>query len=149
MKALLLFSLLGLHSISWSQADSSDHSAIRTVIDQLFDGMRSGDSSLVRFVFHADARAYTSIQNDGVFQLHSGSIDEFVGAVGTPHDEVWDERISNVQLDVDGGIAQVWMDYSFYLGNRLNHFGVNAFQLVKTDEGWKIIHLMDTRKSNP
>ncbi len=32
--------------------------------------------------------------------MHSGSIDRFVEAVGQPHDEVWDERLSNIELRI-------------------------------------------------
>jgi Putative lumazine-binding len=148
MKAILFFSLLGLHSISWSQSDSSDHIAVRAAIDQLFDGMRAGDSSLVRAVFHPELRLISTSEHEGSVQLHEGSAEDFLMAIGTAHEEVWDERISNVVIHVSDGLAQGWMDFAFYLDDRLNHSGVNAFQLVKTDSGWKIIHLMDTHRSN-
>ena len=146
MKAILLISLLGLHSLSWSQTDSSDHHAVHAVIDQLFDGMRAGDSSLVRATFHPNLRLMSTMEREGVIELHEGSPEEFLMAIGTPHEEVWDERISNVVIQVSDGLAQAWMDFSFYLDDRLNHSGVNAFQLVKTVDGWKIIHLMDTHR---
>lgn len=148
MKSILLFALLLLTSTSWSQTDSTRQAEVRAVIDQLFKGMRIGDSSLVRSVFHSDTRAYSSFQKKGAYRLHEGSIDDFAKAVGTPHDKVWDERVSNVVIQIDDGLAQVWMDYSFYLGNDFSHNGVNAFQLVHLDGGWQIIHLMDTRRSN-
>jgi hypothetical protein len=110
--------------------------------------MRIGDSSLVRSAFHSDARAYTSFQKKGADQLHAGSIADFAKAVGTPHDKVWDERVSNVVIQIDDGLAQVWMDYSFYLGDDFSHNGVNAFQLAHLDGGWQIIHLMDTRRTD-
>lgn len=148
MKSILIFTLLVLTSTSWCQTDPTKQSEIRVVIDQLFDGMRSGDSSLVTSVFHSDARAYTSFEQKGEYQLHAGSIDDFAKAVGTPHDKIWDERISNVVIQIDDGLAQVWMDYSFYLGEEFSHKGVNAVQLVKLDGRWQIIHLVDTRRKN-
>ena len=48
---------------------------------------------------------------------------------------------------VDGGIAQVWTDYAFYVGAEFSHCGVDAFHLAKDAFGsWKIMHLMDTRR---
>lgn len=146
MKSMTLFALLIIASHAWTQSDSSQQVAIRAVVDQLFDGMRQGDSTLVRSVFHADARGYTSYKKDDEFVLKSGSIDDFVKAIGTPHKEVWDERISNVVIQVDDGLAQVWMDYAFYLGDTFSHRGVNAMQLAHTDGRWQIIQIADTRK---
>ena len=146
MKTILLISVLALHSFSWSQSDSSEHLAVRAVIDQLFEGMRAGDSTLVRAVFHPDLRLMSTSEHHGSFEVDLGSAEDFLRAIGTPHPQVWDEQISNVVIHVSDGLAQAWMDYVFYLDDRALHFGVNAFQLVKTDAGWKIIHLMDTHR---
>lgn len=145
MKSIVLFSLL-ISSSSWSQNDSLFQKEISRVIYQLFEGMREGDSSMVRSVFHPDARAYTSYKKGDEFILHEGSIDQFVTAVGTPHNEVWDERISNLVIQVDDGLAQVWMDYSFYLGESFSHKGINAMQLAYSGGRWQIIQIADTRK---
>lgn len=145
MKSIVLFALL-ISTSSWSQNDSLSQKEISRVIHQLFEGMREGDSSMVRSVFHPDARAYTSYKKEDDFLLHEGSIDQFVAAVGTPHDEVWDERISNLVIQVDDGLAQVWMDYSFYLGEGFSHKGINAMQLAYTGGRWQIIQIADTRK---
>lgn len=146
MKSIVLFTLIAFTTVSWSQENSKEQTEVRAIIDQLFDGMRSGDSSLVRAVFHEDARAFTSYKHEDLFQLHQGSIDNFIAAVGTPHDEVWDERISNVVIQVHDGLAQVWMDYSFYLGDTFSHKGVNAMQLAFMDSRWQILQLADTRR---
>lgn len=148
MKSIFLLTILAITSSSWAQTDSTRQAEVRTIIHQLFKGMSSGDSSLVRGVFHSDARAYTSYAKDGAYQLHASSIDEFAEAVGTPHDKVWDERISNLVIQIDDGLAQVWMDYSFYLGGEFSHKGVNAMQLVHVNGRWQIIHLVDTRRKN-
>ncbi len=145
MKSIVLFALL-ISSSSWSQNDSLFQKEISGVIHQLFEGMREGDSSMVRSVFHPDARAYTSYKKGDEFILHEGSIDQFVTAVGTPHDEVWNERISNLVIQVDDGLAQVWMDYSFYLGESFSHKGINAMQLAYIGGRWQIIQIADTRK---
>ena len=148
MKSILIIAILAMTSVSWSQTDSTRQAEVRAVIEQLFEGMRLGDSTLVRSVFHLDAAAYTSYKQDGEYLLHEGSLDEFVNAVGSPHDKIWDERISNVVIQIDDGLAQVWMDYSFYLGEEFSHKGVNAMQLAHLNGGWQIIQITDTRRRN-
>ena len=146
MKAILLFSLLLTSSLGFSQADSTRVAEVQAVIEQLFEGMRVGDSTLVREVFHPDAKAYTSFKKEGAFRLHEGSVDEFVEAVGSAHDKVWNERISNLVIQVDDGLAHAWMDYSFYLDEEFSHKGINSMVLADVNGSWKIIHIADTRR---
>lgn len=120
--------------------------AVRAVIDQLFDGMRAGDSTMVRAVFHPAAALHTTAFREGKPFLHEGSIDRFVTAVGTPHDEVWDERIWDVEIRVDDNLATAWVPYAFYAGDAFSHCGVNAIQLVKEEAGWRMLKLTDSRR---
>lgn len=128
-------------------AQSAEHEVIH-VITQLFDGMRAGDSAAVRAAFHPEARLLTALDDgdDGRSRLDTGSLERFVQAVGTPHEEVWDERLSGTEVRVDGPMASVWAPYAFYLGDSFHHCGVNAFQLFRDADGWRIVHLIDTRQ---
>lgn len=120
---------------------------VRATIDRLFDGMRAGDSTAVRATFHDNATLASSFTRQGTPVLHNGSVDAFVNAVGTkPPEQVWDEKIWDVQIHVRDNLAVAWMDYAFFLGDQLSHCGVNSFQLVRTEEGWKTVHLIDTRQ---
>jgi hypothetical protein len=38
----------------------------------------------------------------------------------------------------------VWTEYDFHLGTNFSHCGIDAFQLLKTSAGWKIVALSDT-----
>ena len=124
-----------------------EESAARAVVDQLFTGIRSGDSSLVRRAFLPDASLQSvTTAPDGTVKVHKDAIQGFINAIGTPHDEVWDERIYDVKVQIDGPLAVVWTPYKFYLGSKFSHCGINAFTLVKTTEGWKIAGITDTRR---
>lgn len=131
-----------------AEAQASAEHEVRAVVDRLFDGMRVGDSAVVRSVFHPQAGLFTTAVRDGQPVLRSDSIAAFVRAVGTPHEQVWDERISNVEIRVDDPLATAWMDYRFHLGERFSHCGVNALQFFRTPEGWKIIQIIDTRRQS-
>ncbi|QXD16073.1 nuclear transport factor 2 family protein [Rhodocaloribacter litoris] len=120
---------------------------VRQVIHQLFDGMRAGDSTMVRAVFDPTARLVTTFTDaDGTPSLREGSVDRFVQAVGAPHDEVWDERIWDLDIKVDDNLAAAWMKYAFFAGERFSHCGVNVFVLARRPDGWKTVYLADTRR---
>lgn len=117
------------------------------VIDQLFEGMRAGDSAMVRATFHPSlTTASVFINRDGEPQLRPGDPEKWINAVGTPHDKAWDERIWAPVVQIDGLLATAWTPYAFYLGDELSHCGVNAFQLYRGPEGWKVIRITDTRR---
>ena len=150
MKRFLIALLLSLpvFTAAPASAQSEDEAAVRAVITRLFDGMRAGDGSVVREVFTADARLQTAaVRRDGTPMLRSEPVDSFAAIVSQPRDFVLDERIDAWDVRIDGPLAIVTVDYSFYAGERFSHCGVDAFQLFRSAEGWKIFQLTDTRRT--
>ena len=146
--SILLLALCLCSSAIFSQSESDKEEVLKVVV-KLFDGMRAGDSSIVRSTFYHQVEMYTSYTNrEGKAVLKKDSFKKFVNAVGTPHDEIWDEVLWDEEVRIDGNLAQVWTKYGFYLGDKFSHCGVDAFHLTKTPEGWKIFHLTDTRQRN-
>ena len=132
---------------SWSQGDQSEEEAVKEVVLRLFDGMRAGDSAMVHSVFHEHSNMYTVFTDqNGNNQIRKGSLEKFLTAVGSPHDVIWDEPVWDMKIDIDGALASVWTKYAFYAGKQFSHCGVDAFQLFKSADGWKIIQLADTRQ---
>ena len=89
----------------------------------------------------------SDVGSDGKSRLQLTPVDAFVKRVGTPHAVVYDERLYDPRVVVDGGLASVWVDYSFFAGPRFSHCGVDAFHVAKVGEAWKIISLTDTRRT--
>jgi SnoaL-like domain/Putative lumazine-binding len=120
--------------------------AVIDVVKQLFDGMTNNDTTKVRNVFTKDAQMVTiTPDKDGKLTLLRANISEFVKAVGKKNPEKMVEHVWNYEVQMDGNLASVWCDYTFYIGNRVSHCGVDAFQLFKADKTWKIFQLSDTR----
>jgi hypothetical protein len=129
-----------------AQTSDADRRAVLATVGRLFDGMRKGDSAMVRSAFHPNALLATAMTKDGRSAVQIDTLDAFVNAVGTPHADVWDERLRNTEVRIDGGLASVWTEYDFYAGSKFSHCGVDAFQLVRTGGEWRIIALADTRR---
>jgi hypothetical protein len=127
-------------------AQTVDAEVMQTV-RQLFDGMRKGDSAMVRAVFHPDAVLQTTAVRNGQTVVSKLPVENFVRSIGTPRSEPIDERIWNEKVFIDGPLAVVWTDYALFIGPRFSHCGVDAFQLAKLADGWKIIALADTRRT--
>lgn len=130
-----------------AQTTGSDDPA--AVVRQLFDAMRAHDTATVRNVFHPDARLMSvGLDREGNQSIRTTPIDGFVSAVGGAT-AFLDERISGVEVRQDDGLATVWASYAFYADSTFSHCGVDAFQLARTADGWKIIHVADTRRREP
>lgn len=146
---LLVLLLMVGYNLRAQKLNNIDKKNIKTVIHTLFEGMRQGDSAKVHSVCSPKIRMLTAFTSkSGKEVLHEGNLNDFLVAVGTPHEKVWDERLSSFTVDIDDRIAQVWTDYQFYIGETFSHCGVNAFQLLKTDGIWKIIQILDTRRKS-
>jgi ketosteroid isomerase-like protein len=129
-----------------AQTATGAEAEVRATIDRLFDAMRAGDGDGVRAVFHPRARLMTTAMQDGAPLVREDAVEQFAAAVAAPRDVVWDERLHDVVIHVDGNLASAWTPYRFYAGERFSHCGVNAIQLVRDDNGWKILQLVDTRR---
>lgn len=151
-KSFIIIGLLCLLSIlTFAQTDNTaEETAVKAVIQQLFDGMRKGDANMVKATFHESARLQTvGLDKSGKMAVETEDIAGFVEAVGKPHPVMWDERILSYEIRIDDRLATAWTPYEFYAGDKFSHAGIDAFQLCKTDEGWKIMQISDTRRRTP
>ena len=146
MKYLIhLLCIFGLTIPTYAQ---SEEEAIMSVVQSVFDGMATNDGNMVREAFTEDAQTFTvTVNKEGEVVKRSGSVEKFAEAVSAPKEKAYNEPIWNEQVEIDGPLASVWVDYAFYLGDEFHHCGVDAFHLMKTADGWKIFHLVDTRRT--
>tara|TARA_R110000868_G_scaffold304437_3_gene565007 strand:+ start:29624 stop:30082 length:459 start_codon:yes stop_codon:yes gene_type:complete len=146
MYKIILFLTFSI-STSLSLFAQTQEQEVQVVIETLFDGMRAGDSSMVASTFTSDAIMQTVTKNQaGEVVKLQGQLSQFLKAVGTPHEQVWDERIGGFDIKIDGDLASAWTPYQFYAGDSFSHCGVNSFQMAKLNGKWKIMYIVDTRR---
>ena len=144
MRIILLIFLL---SPIYITAQSNDEEQIKVLITTLFDGVREKDSLKVSSVFAPEAEL-TSVffSKEGKLTLRSMTAADYAIRVTEQNDDSYDEKIWSYEIHVDRPLASVWTEYSFYLNGSLRHCGVNSFDLILTEKGWKICDLKDTRR---
>jgi hypothetical protein len=64
------------------------------------------------------------------------------GVVATS--EPREETFSNVNVETDGEIASVSFDYAFLANGKRTNWGKEMWQLVRTEQGWKIFSVVYT-----
>jgi ketosteroid isomerase-like protein len=147
MKIHLLFLACLLPLMSYTQSRMTDEEAVAEVIEKLFTGMRAADSTAVAAFLHPDIRMQSvGYDKDGQAYLKQGSKQDWLEAIaGNPAGSL-DERLYSQVIEIDLPLATVWTEYSFFFQGHLSHCGTNAFQMMKTSDGWKIHQVTDTRR---
>jgi ketosteroid isomerase-like protein len=127
---------------SGPQDDARD---VLAVVQRLFDAMKAKDTAAVRAVFEPRARLVgMRTRQDGTVVLQHLGVDDFVGFIGRDARGPWIERAFEPEVRVRGTLATVWASYDFHFGKEFSHCGVDAVQLLRTADGWKIVSLADT-----
>ena len=128
-------------------AETEAEAEVRAAVVSLFDAMRAADTTAARAAFHPRATLQSVVPSGEGYRIAPGDVDRFLAALGQPHDAAWDEQIGPIRVEIDAGLAHAWMDYAFYLGDALSHCGVNSIQLARTESGWRILNVVDTRRA--
>ena len=135
--------LLMLPVLSFSQTSEED--LVKVTVNQLFTGMKTSDSVLIKKSFSKNAVLQT-ITKSG--EVKNENINDFAISISKAEKQSLDERIKFSNILIDGNLASVWTTYEFYYKGQFSHCGVNSFQLVKSNTEWKIQYIIDTRRKD-
>lgn len=119
-------------------------SAISAVVLGLFEAMHQSNGNAAKSFFATDARLLSTDANGKVTNV---GIDNFARSISQAQRGSLEEKVTDMEIRVDQALAAAWVDYDFYLNGELHHCGVDAFQFVRTGSSWKIIQIMDTRRT--
>lgn len=144
---LVLVPILAFGPLPSSVAAQSPKAQVLEVVERLFTGMRGADTTVMRSTFHPDMRLVTTATREGGPVATVVPIDRWLAGVAES-EQLLDERIYEPEIQVADNLATVWTYYTFHAGGRFSHCGYNAFQLVLTEGGWKIVHVADTRQTD-
>jgi hypothetical protein len=142
MKTILVSIILIFSSATYSQNEE-----VKQVVVTFFKGFHAKDSITMKSVC-ADKMILQSISESSKgTQLKNDSAQDFFRSIATiPKTILFEEKLLDYSIQVDGAMAHVWTPYEFYVNNKLSHKGVNAFTLFKDNGLWKIVYLIDTRR---
>jgi hypothetical protein len=134
-----------------SDAPADAHAADRVQIQKVVEGFKAAiiakDGKAVRGMFLPGGSWLMAMDKAGVAkvrakhpeakQLVPGSYEDFAGFVGSAPKAI-EEVFSNVRIQTDGIVGTVYFDYRFEVDGKATNHGAETWQMVHTDEGWKI-----------
>lgn len=140
---ILLMFVTGCSTTRQQSAQSAaDQAAVIQVVEDLFQAMSRQDGEVMR-ALHMPEVALIRVMDNAKPSVQLGSPDGFINSIvnapAEPRERMW-----NPEVRVDGNLATLWAPYDFHLGDAFSHCGIDAFQLVRTDAGWKIVSIAYT-----
>jgi hypothetical protein len=115
-------------------AIEADEKAVVAAVQKLFDAMAAKDGAAAASVLLPEGRFF--VPRDGE-EPRTFTGKEFADRVplqkGTVLERFWDPEVR-----VRGSIATIWAPYDFWFDGKFSHCGIDAFDLIKTADGWKI-----------
>lgn len=130
------------NSSSDQQENSSfniDHKeSVKAAVLSLFDGVRESNKEKISVVLASDAEFISAKESDGeLIEKITTGID-FAEKAGAPHEKAWDERLSEIEVQVNDQAAVLQANYEFYLGEDFSHKGEMKVNLELTNDQWLI-----------
>jgi hypothetical protein len=118
-------------------ASEREREAVLAVVQTFFDTMAAKDIEGARRILLPEGRFYAVGQRDGKPRIRTFTNEEYLKDLSAMKADVR-ERMWNPEVRIRGSIASVWTPYDFWSDGKFSHCGADAFDLIKTDEGWRI-----------
>ena len=123
-------------SVALGQA-VDDKKAARAVVNQRFTEMRAANAAGI-LATGTPENQLVAIRKlkDGKSRIDVINGEAFTKFFTKPN--AVEELMYAPNVEVSGDWAMVWGRYVFFVGDKISHCGINQFNLVRTNAGWKI-----------
>lgn len=120
-----------------AQPAGKEREAVMKTVQAFFDTMTAHDVDGARQILQPQGRFHAMSMKDGKPDVRAFANEEYFAQLQASKQKM-QERIWNPDVRINGLIANVTARYDFWIDGRFSHCGVDAFDLIKTEEGWKI-----------
>lgn len=126
-----------------------DTTAVLAAARAFLEGITTGDTALLRSVTSPDLRLEGTTAEGAPPPRPAGlSRGEFLTMIAGPG-AAYVERMWDPAVRIRGRIADVWAPYDLYRDGEFSHCGQDAFHLVETADGWKVVSVVWTVEQPP
>ena len=139
---VLAFLARSLHA----QSSDADSKAVIAVADSVLAALSTGDhAALSRLTIDSAVVGGVGLR-DGVERLTLRTWGLYISRTGA---STFTERGFGATARVQDRVAQVWMPYDLYIGDKWSHCGVDTFTLMKNEGRWRVAALIYTIEQPP
>lgn len=123
--------------------EATDKKAVISMVNQFFEALEKKDTALYGSLVMRNAQIWVSRKLNDSLQTPMRSFAEDIQKL-PQYKETLLERALSYLVTIHNNIAVAWVPYSFHLGQKLTHCGIDVFTLLKTTAGWKIVSTVYT-----
>lgn len=154
MKPILVCGLLLL--ANWtSTVKADDRAQIHAVVESFRSAIVDKDAERFEGLFVPGAVTWQAVMSDAALRrvrekrpdavkLRFDSAHgprSFIDSIVAAKDQV-EEVFGNVRIETDGDIASVVFDYRFMVEGRQTNHGLEAWHLLRSEQGWRIVSVI-------
>lgn len=126
---------------------AADHARIQQLVERFKGAILTKNAEAMRAMFLPNGSWLEGLDKKSLAQVRAkkpaaqpfspGNYEQFAKFVGSTPKAI-EETFDHVRIETDGTVGIVYFDYRFLIdGKPLNH-GVETWQVVHTDDDWKI-----------
>lgn len=128
-------------------AQSSAEAEVKQTIIDFFEAFHKQDTVKLKTMSKGNINMQSiSVNKDDEMLFTENDYNTFLKNIAGVPAGAFVEKLLDFKIQIDGRMANAWTPYEFWYKGKLGHCGVNSFQLVKEENDWKIIYLVDTRR---
>lgn len=144
MIKILTLSVLILSLSAGILGQKADTSTPGATVDTMFRKMASFEPAAIQALYTPEAKLTAIIKRkDGSSVIKVLSGEEFSKGFAEKHGELKEDMYAT-EVKTYGDLSLVFGRYVFFVDGKISHCGVNAFHLVKTADGWRIVGAAST-----
>jgi hypothetical protein len=133
-----LLTLMVSMSLFAGQPAAQERDAVMKTVQAFFDTMTASDVEGARQILQPQGRFHAMSIKDGKPDVRAFSNEEYFAILQENSRQKRQERIWNPEIRIHGLIATITAPYDFWIDGKFSHCGVDVFELIKTEDGWKI-----------
>jgi hypothetical protein len=138
---IAVFAQLGL-----AQSSDVEAKAAIAVADSVLAALSGGDNATLAHLTLDSAVVGGAGLRNGAESISLRSWAPYINRTGK---STFTERGFEATARVQDRVAQVWMPYDLYLGDKWSHCGVDSFTLMKSAGRWRVAALIYTIEQPP
>jgi hypothetical protein len=133
----LLSLMLSLAVSAAAQSPAAERDAVLNTVQAFFDTMTARNVDGARQILQPQGRFHAMRVKDGKPDVRAFANEEYFADLQASKQKM-QERIWTPEVRIHGLIATVTAPYDFWIDGKYSHCGTDVFELIKTEDGWKI-----------
>ncbi len=123
------------------------HDNIQYTVDKFVEGLNKRDTVVIKKLVDQNLGLLTVFHDGKKNIIAAETLEMLMKSLSKSKSKTYYQEQSECIIETNNVISTAWCKYVVYDGTKIVHCGVNAYQLYKTNKGWKIIQITDSRQN--